>query len=163
LGALEAISMLKRYNTLDPCTMFISSPDLCSWQDFHHLLKKVDLVILYSMYTLAQTSYLLYMMSHIFETISYGSRGYVNVGTSCVFHFETNLNLLAWIYRTGLVSSQKGLWRLLCLHQRSLHDLELAAWEGEPLCYRINSPCSNHCMTLICWVYVSHFEKYAVA
>jgi hypothetical protein len=84
--------MLKRYNTLDPCTMFISSPDLCSCLDFYHLLKKVDLVIVY---TLAQTSYLLYMMSHIFVTISYGSRGYVNVGTSCVFHFETNLNLLA--------------------------------------------------------------------
>lgn len=43
-----------------------------------------------------------------------------------LFCDETN----SCLYHTGLVSSQKDLWRLLCLHRRSLQDLELAAWEG---------------------------------
>ena len=62
-----------------------------------------------------------------------------------------NLTRLACMFHTDLVSSQKDLWRSLCLHQRSLHDLELAAWEGGPLSNKIKFACVNQCMPLICW------------
>jgi hypothetical protein len=43
--------------------------------------------------------------------------------------YDGVVGVLGALEAISMLKSQKGLWRLLCLHQRSLHDLELAAWE----------------------------------
>jgi hypothetical protein len=71
------------------------------------------------------------------------------------------------ICHTGRVSSKKDPWGLLCLHQRSLHDLELAAWEGSLsftklnviLRNAINSACANCRMVLVCRFSPLHSEN----